>query len=59
MIAAAAHALAGHDTQARSWAKNVRDRNPRLSRGDFFRAFPFKSEEMHTRVSAALQSLGF
>ena len=59
MIAAAAHALAGHDPQASSWANNVRDRNPRLTRGDFFRAFPFKSEEMHSRVSAALQSLGF
>jgi TolB-like protein/Tfp pilus assembly protein PilF len=59
MIAAAAHALAGNDTQARSWARNVRERNPRLTRGDFFRAFPIKSEAMSSRLSAALQSLGF
>jgi TolB-like protein len=59
MIAAAAHALAGHGPQARSWANNVRERNPRLSREDFFRAFPIKSEAMHSRLSAALRSLGF
>jgi TolB-like protein len=59
MIAAAAHALAGHDAQARSWVQNVRERNPHLTRKDFFRAFPIKSEAMHRRVSGALQSLGF
>jgi TolB-like protein len=59
MIAALAHVLAGHERQARSWANNVRERNPQLSRRDFFRAFPFKSEAIHNRVSAALQSLGF
>ncbi len=59
MIAAAAHALAGHPPQARSWAENVRERNPRLTREDFFRAFPIKPQAMHSRLSAALQSLGF
>jgi len=59
MIAAAAHALAGHDAQARAWANNVRERNPHLTREDFFRAFPIKPEAMHSRLSAALHSLGF
>ncbi len=59
MIAAAAHSLAGHDSQARSWANNVRERNPHLTREEFFRAFPIKPEAMHRRLSAALQSLGF
>lgn len=59
MIAAAAHALAGDDTRAREWARNVRARNPRLTREDFFRAFPFRSQATHARVAAALQRLGF
>jgi TolB-like protein/tetratricopeptide (TPR) repeat protein len=59
MIAAVAHSLAGDDPQARAWAKNVCERKPSLTRGDFFRAFPIKSESMHSRLSAALQRLGF
>lgn len=59
MIAAAAQALAGHETQARSWAANVRARNPLLTGEDFFRAFPMKAEAMRSRVSAALVRLGF
>ena len=59
MIAAAAHALAGDDARAREWARNVRARNPHLTREDFFRSFPFRSETTHARVSAALQGLGF
>ena len=59
MIAAAAHALAGHAPQARSWAENVRERNPRLTREDFFRAFPIKPEPMRSRLSVALKNLGF
>jgi TolB-like protein/DNA-binding winged helix-turn-helix (wHTH) protein/Tfp pilus assembly protein PilF len=59
MIAAVAHALAGNAAQARSWANNVRQRDPRLTREDFFRAFPIKPEAMGSRLSAALKSLGF
>jgi len=59
MIAAAAQALAGNDSRARAWAANVRERNPLLRREDFFRAFPMKPEAMRTRVSAALERLGF
>ncbi len=59
MIAAAAQALAGNESRARAWAANVRERNPQLSREDFFRAFPMKPEAMRSRVSAALERLGF
>ncbi|MEJ2275547.1 MAG: winged helix-turn-helix domain-containing protein [Woeseiaceae bacterium] len=59
MIAAAAQALAGDGEKARRWAAEVRSRNPALTRNDFFGAFPMKSEAMRTRVTAALESLGF
>ncbi len=59
MIAAAAQSLAGNDEHARRWAAEVRNRNPRLTRKDFFSAFPMKAESMHRRMTAALESLGF
>jgi tetratricopeptide (TPR) repeat protein len=59
MVSAAAQALAGNESRARHWAANVRERNPVLSRQDFFRAFPMKPEAMRSRVSAALERLGF
>ena len=59
MIAAAAQAIAGNDENARRWAAEVRDRNPALTRADFFGAFPMKSESMRQRVTAALKALGF
>jgi len=59
MIAAAAQALAGDGEKARRWAAEVRSRNPALTRNDFFGAFPMKSEATRTRVTAALESLGF
>lgn len=59
MIAAAAHALNGDAARAGHWAANVRERNPRMGRDDFFRAFPMKPEPMRSRVAAALEKLGF
>ena len=59
MIAAAAQSLAGHPARAEWWAANVRERNPALSRDEFFRAFPMKSEPARTRVLHALVQLGF
>jgi TolB-like protein len=59
MIAAAAQSLAGHPARAEWWAANVRERNPALSRDDFFRAFPMKSESARSRVLRALVQLGF
>ncbi len=59
MIAAAAHAMIGDDAQAAQWAANVRARNPVLTREDFFRAFPMKSEVTRARVANALARFGF
>ncbi len=59
MIAAAAQMLAGNEHLAKGWANDVRSRNPLLNREDFFRAFPMKSEAMRSRISKALQTLGF
>ena len=59
MIAAAAQALVGDQPRAALWAENVRSRDPSLTRVDFFRSFPMKSEAMKTRVSSALARLGF
>jgi TolB-like protein len=59
MIAAAAGALAGQESLANAWATNARERNPRITREDFFRAFPMKLESMRSRVDAALETLGF
>jgi TolB-like protein len=59
MIAAGAHGLNGQDALAAHWAANVRDRNPVLTRDDFFRSFPMKSEPMRARLDAALGRIGF
>jgi len=59
MIAAAAHTLKGDRERAAFWAANVRKRNATLTRDDFFRAFPMKSESMRARLLQALTQLGF
>jgi DNA-binding winged helix-turn-helix (wHTH) protein/tetratricopeptide (TPR) repeat protein len=59
MIAAAAHALKGDAARAGYWAANVRERSSTLTRDDFCRAFPMKSEAMRVRVLQALRQLGF
>jgi tetratricopeptide (TPR) repeat protein len=59
MVAAAAHALNGDAARAAFWAANARERNTGLSREDFGRAFPMKSEAMRMRVLQALRQLGF
>ncbi len=59
MIAAAAHGLAGDRERATSWAANVRERNPALTREDFLRAFPLRSESLRKRVNNSLASVGF
>ncbi len=59
MIACAAHELAGDMPRAASWAANVRERNPSLTRDDFFRAFPMKSDAMRAHLAAALARFGF
>lgn len=59
LIAVVAHALGGDEVRAASWAANVRSRNPVLTRSDFFRAFPMKSEATRNRISNALARVGF
>jgi len=49
----------GEDDEAIAWTNDVRARNALLTREDFFRAFPMKSDAMRTRISTALQTLGF
>ena len=59
MIASAAHALKGDTARAAFWAANVRERNAALTREDFSRAFPMKSDPMRERVLRALAQFGF
>lgn len=59
MIACAAHAITGDDRRAAQWAANVRSRNPVLTRADFFRSFPMKSEVTRARLAGALERCGF
>jgi DNA-binding winged helix-turn-helix (wHTH) protein len=59
MIAAAAQSLAGDASRAAAWADNVRERNPQLTRGDFFRAFPMQASPSREQTAAALAGLGF
>ena len=59
MIASAAHALKGDTARAAFWAANVRERNAALTREDFCRAFPMKSDTMRGRVLEALAKFGF
>ncbi len=59
LIAVAAHALNGDANRAAKWAVNVRTRNPALTRDDFFRAFPMQPQTIRTRVSKALERMGF
>jgi TolB-like protein len=59
MIAAAAHALNGDIERASHWAADVRERDPTLTREDFFRSFPMKSATLRARFSRALAGFGF
>jgi len=59
MVAVAAHTLVGDAARAAFWATNVRERSGALTRQDFFRAFPMKSEAMRARVDRALATAGF
>ncbi len=59
MIAAATQGMIGDDAKAATWASDVRARNPVLTRADFFRSFPMKSEVTRARIANALERLGF
>ena len=57
LIAVAMNALAENHTRAAWWAENVRSRNPALTRDDFFRAFPMRSEAIKARMSTPPSAL--
>jgi len=59
MIASAAHFLAGDPIRATYWADDVRRRNDALTREDFFRSFPMKSQQTRDRLGGALLQMGF
>ena len=59
MIASAMQAIAGDDAASAAWAANVRERNPALTREDFFRSFPMKVAGARARVDEALARRGF
>jgi TolB-like protein len=59
MIASAAHVLNGDKTRAEFWAADVRERNAALTREDFCRAFPMKSDATRERILRALAQFGF
>lgn len=59
MIASAMKAMAGDEAASIAWASNVRERNPALTRDDFFRSFPIKVAGARSRVSEALARRGF
>ena len=59
MIAVVTHGLAGDDQLASQWADDVRSRNDTLTKEDFFRSFPVKSEDVRVRASIAFDAQGF
>lgn len=59
MIAVVTHALAGNEMGASQWANDVRRRNETLTKEDFFRSFPLKSEDVRARASIAFNAQGF
>ncbi len=59
MIAVAAHEMNGDKEKASAWAKNVRNRNPGVTREDFFKSFPFEDKKTRERLSTALGAHGF
>jgi hypothetical protein len=59
MIAAAIQEVAGDPKRAGDWARNVRSRDPALTREHFFRAFPMREHPVRTSLDAALERLRF
>ena len=54
MIAVIAHSLGGNRDAAASWAENVKSRRPDVTSNDFFQSFPFRDEEVRSRMAKAL-----
>lgn len=58
LIAVAAHRLNGDRTRAAHWARNARERRPKIAQGDFFGSFPFSDSALRQRLAKALASSG-
>ena len=54
MIAVIAHSLGGNRDAAASWAENVRSRRPDVTSRDFFQSFPFRDDDVRSRMERAL-----
>jgi hypothetical protein len=59
VIAAACTTLGGEPKRGAVWAERARQRDPRLTREDFFRSFPFQDEAVRERISEGLKRQGF
>jgi TolB-like protein len=59
MIAAGIQAMHGNRPRAETWAANVKERNPTLTRKGFFHAFPIQHTPTRERFDEALKQLGF
>lgn len=58
-LATVMHSLAGNRDQARSWAENVRQRDPGFSQATFLSAFPFQDPQTRAQMLKALTDQGF
>jgi TolB-like protein len=59
LMACVANALAGDDQEAKQWAQRAGKRRPDLTSDYFFRALPFNSSPLRTKIAGALNLYGF
>ena len=59
MIASVTHTLAGDQKGASQWTADVRSRNDQLTKADFFRSFPVRSDDIRAQASIAFSAQGF
>ena len=58
-MAAICHTWAGNEAGAGYWARDIRERDPKLSTEVFLTSFPFRDAPIRQRVTEALGTLGF
>jgi hypothetical protein len=58
-MAAICHTWAGNEAGAGYWARDIRERDPKLSTEVFLTSFPFREAPIRQRVTEALGTLGF
>jgi tetratricopeptide (TPR) repeat protein len=59
LIAASTQWLAGKLEQADEWAGRARQRQPGITREDFFRSFPMRAPALRQPITRALEGLGY